>query len=573
MQALNVKRPWGVMGFCALALAFNAQADSGQFSTLTYNVAGLLEVFSSAESDRQSATEQISCYVNEFDFVNVQEDFNYHAALYDTCDDHPYRSATTGGMGIGSGLNTMSRFEYQDWERVSWDDCNGVDCLTPKGFTLARTRLAEGVYVDIYNLHTQAQTEDADLSARRANLLQLADFIEENSAGNAVIVMGDTNTRYTRDGDNMWELLNRGFSDAWLNLVRNGDVPASGADALVCDPKITSADCEIVDKIVYRSNGFITLNASLYEVRQDDETSDGLKLSDHPPVQTNFSWSTRADRQLSDPFGGPHGTAFNDVSLLPDNPATKTVSLRAGSRVDQLGITLSNGFVSTHGGSGGTAKSLTLNSGEYLASLNVCSGKKDDHTRIFYAKFTTTSGRTLSGGSTTSSCTTFTAPSGWQIVGFHGRAGDELDKVGVIYAPQQSGDSAVSWAALQNQASGLCLDINGGTMADGTNVLQWTCSGATWQQWHYDASTGLVRSKNDPRFCLDNSNVFGNGANIQLHTCNGSAAQQFVLGADGALAMRTLTSQVVDGYGTSAGDNVGTWWNWGGGNQRWTQVP
>jgi endonuclease/exonuclease/phosphatase (EEP) superfamily protein YafD len=91
----------------------------------------------------------------------------------------------------------MSRFPYDDWERVTWNDRNGVDVLTPKGFTMARVRLQDGVYVDVYNLHTQAQTADADLAARRKNILQLIGTIESVSAGRAVIVMGDTNTRYT----------------------------------------------------------------------------------------------------------------------------------------------------------------------------------------------------------------------------------------------------------------------------------------------------------------------------------------------------------------------------------------
>lgn len=420
-----------------LSAAAAADAASGSFSALTYNVAGLPEVFSSADSDRQSATEQISCYVNEFDIVNVQEDFNYHAALYDTCNDHPYRSATTGGMGIGSGLNSMSRYDYTDWNRVSWDDCNGVDCLTPKGFTLARTRLAEGVYVDIYNLHTQAQVDDADLEARRNNILQLVDYIEENSAGNAVIVMGDTNTRYTRSGDNPRELLQLGFTDAWLELIRHGDIPALDDDnALVCDPKITSYDCEIVDKVFYRSNRHLRLQATLYSVRQDDETAEGLKLSDHPPVQADFYYSTDADIRMSDFWGGPHGTAFNDVETLSADSVVQSVSLRAGARVDQVAITLASGTQMSHGGNGGSESSLTLSSGEYLTSLSVCSGKKDDHTRIFYASFGTSNGRSLSAGSTTSDCTSFTAADGWQIAGFRGRAGDELDKIGVIYIPR-----------------------------------------------------------------------------------------------------------------------------------------
>src|SRR5215510_15500922 len=144
-----------------MSTGHQAAAQAGSFSTLTYNIAGLLEPFSS--SDPATNTPIISCKVKRYTLVNVQEDFNYHAALYDTCDDHTYRSATSGGMGIGDGLNTLSYLPYMDWERHAWSNCNGVDCLTPKGFTHARVRLAEGTYVSLYNLHTQAQTEAADL--------------------------------------------------------------------------------------------------------------------------------------------------------------------------------------------------------------------------------------------------------------------------------------------------------------------------------------------------------------------------------------------------------------------------
>jgi hypothetical protein len=549
-----------------------ATADTGGFSTLTYNIAGLPEIFSSAESNRQTATEQISCYVNEFDFVNVQEDFNYHAALYDTCNNHPYRSPTTGGMGFGSGLNTMSRFAYKDWTRVVWEDCSAIDCWTPKGFTLARTRLKEGVYVDIYNLHAQAQTEDADLAARRSNILQLADSIETHSAANAVIILGDTNTRYTRSGDNIRELINRGFSDAWVELLRNGDLPVVGADALTCDPKITSPNCEIVDKVLYRGNGYIDLQASYYAVRQDDETSDGLKLSDHPPVQTNWRYTTRSDRGLSDAYGGANGTAYNDVMLLPENPAVKSLSLRSGVRVDKVEITLSNGYIFSHGGNGGHEKSLLFTDNEYLTSLFACSGKKDGDTQIFHARFTTNLGRTLAGGVITPTCSTFNAPNGWQIVGFHGRSGDELNKVGVIYALYQPNKVSANaeFGPIINQQSGLCLAIEGGVMAPGSDVLLLNCTGADWQQWNYDEGAGLIRSKNNPRFCLDNGGAFNNGANIMIQDCSGSSHQRFNHNPDGSISIRTFPEQVIDGYGSSPGANVGTWWNWGGINQRWT---
>jgi hypothetical protein len=394
-----------------------------------------LEVFSSAETDRQSATEEISCYVNEFDIVNVQEDFNYHSALYDTCNLHNYRSPTTGGMGIGSGLNTMSYYPFDgdDMIRINWDDCNGVDCLTPKGFTLATVRLAEGVYIDIYNLHTQAQTNDADLEARRANILQLLDYIGSNSADNAVIVMGDTNTRYTREGDNIGELLDAGFSDVWIELIRGGDVPVKGGGALVCGPKITDADCEIVDKVLYRSNAFITLTPTNYKVRQDDENEDGLKLSDHPPVAANWTYATNSNLRMSDAYGGTGGTGFNDVTQVTDSTNISGIGMRAGSRIDQLALSFDDGTVLSHGGSGGTQYSLTLEEGECLTSLELCTGENNGSTRIFYAAFTTSLDRKLSGGTTTDDCVQIEAPEGWQIKGFHGRAGDEMDNVGVIY--------------------------------------------------------------------------------------------------------------------------------------------
>ena len=557
-------------------LSYQTHAASGSFSTLSYNIAGLPEILSSATSDRQSATEQISCYVRQFDFVNVQEDFNYHAALYDSCDDHPYRSPTSGGAGIGSGLNSLSRFSYTDWERVSWNHCNGVDCLTPKGFTIARTRLAEGVYVDIYNLHTQAQTEAADLNARRQNILQLLGYIETHSAGNAVIVMGDTNTRYTRSGDNMWEFLRRGFTDVWVSQIRNGDVPAEGAAAMVCTPAYTSANCEVVDKVLFRDNGYVGLQALSYLIPTDTQNPAGEELSDHRGIKATWSFSTDPNRRLSDTWGGPHGVAYNDVYSLPDSPAVSKLTIRAGNRVDRVEVTLSNSYVFSHGGTGGSESSLTLGSNEYLTSLYLCSGTYNNRTRIFHTRFTTSAGRTLAGGTTTSSCTTYTAPSGWQIVGFHGRAGEEVDKLGVVYAPQVSKPAAATYLQFVNRNSGQCLDINNASMANGTNVQQWPCSGGDWQKWSYDARSGLIRSKQDPRYCLDNSGSFADGADIIIWTCNGNANQRFVVDTNaGTIRMRTHPAQVLDvnNLSTAAGANVQTWTFWGGAGQLWNFVP
>ncbi|MGW7043408.1 jacalin-like lectin [Streptomyces avermitilis] len=417
-----------------------AAADSGTFSVLTYNVAGLPESLSSASTPRDTSTTEIGRRIAPYDIVNVQEDFNYHAYLYST-DTHPYRTATSGGAGIGSGLNTVSAYAWDgdDFERARWNSCqiDSGDCLTPKGFTFMRERLAEGVYVDFYNLHTNAGTNDGDEASRADNLNQLTSFISTHSNGNAVVVMGDTNTRYTRSADTIAEFAAaNGLTDAWVKLIRGGTAPAKGSDALVCDQSGATVPntCEVVDKILYRGSKLVTLDATSY----DNEhaaflNSDGVMLSDHDPITATFSWSRASAFQLSEQFGGPHGDYFNDIDSVPAGARATTISLRSGSRVDRMGLTLGNGTTLAHGGTGGTASSLTLGSGEYVTSAQLCQGEKDGHTRIFYAKFTTNLGNSLAGGTTTSDCVTRTAPSGRQIAGFHGRAADEVDKVGFIY--------------------------------------------------------------------------------------------------------------------------------------------
>ncbi|MFF1292598.1 MULTISPECIES: jacalin-like lectin [unclassified Streptomyces] len=430
-----------VLGGLTAAAPSAAAADSGTFSVLSYNVAGLPEAISSAPTPRESATTAIGGRIAPYDIVHAQEDFNYHASLYAADTAHAHRTATSGGAAIGSGLNTLSKIPYDedDFERVRWNTCTygSGDCLTPKGFTFMRERLAEGVYVDFYNLHTNAGTNADDLAARASNLSQLTDFIATHSAGNAVVVMGDTNTRYTRSGDTIAEFAAaNGLTDTWVQLIRGGSAPAKGSDALVCDQTGTTVPntCEVVDKILYRGSKLVSLNATSYNNEHSKFlTDDGLMLSDHDPLTAGFSWSRNTAFQLSDQFGGPHGDYYNDIGSVPAGARATTVALRAGSRVDQVSLTLANGTTLTHGGTGGTVSSLTLGSGEYVTTAHLCQGQKDDHTRIFYAKFTTNLGRTLAGGTITSDCVTRTAPSGWQIAGFHGRAGDEVDKVGVLY--------------------------------------------------------------------------------------------------------------------------------------------
>lgn len=129
-------------------------ATAGEFNILALNVAGLPPILNGNDvpGDKSDNSRQIGRKFAEYgyDVIHVQEDFNYHAYIYET-DNHPYRTPTSGGAGIGSGLNTLSNFEFTNFVRTKWATCSnaeGADCLTPKGFTSMRVRVDEGVYVD-----------------------------------------------------------------------------------------------------------------------------------------------------------------------------------------------------------------------------------------------------------------------------------------------------------------------------------------------------------------------------------------------------------------------------------------
>jgi endonuclease/exonuclease/phosphatase (EEP) superfamily protein YafD len=437
MRSVFTALTTAVLAASALGLtAPAAQAAGGTFSVLSYNVAGLPEGISSAPTPRAPSTTAIGQRLGPYDLVHVQEDFNYHANLY-AADAHPYRTPTSGGAGIGSGLNSLSTLPVDELERVRWNSCqfDSGDCLTPKGFTFTRLRLAEGVYVDAYNIHTNAGTNDGDQASRAANLSQLTAYIATHSAGNAVVVMGDTNTRYTRAADTIRAFAAaNGLTDAWVRLERGGVPPAAGSDPLVCDETAVTNACEIVDKVLYRGNKQITLDATYYNNEHDAFLdASGAMLSDHDPVTVRFSWTADPAFRLSDRFGGPHGTPFSDLDGVSPAGRASAFTLSAGARLDRIGLTSADGTTFGHGGTGGTPRTYRPADGEYAVSAELCRGSYNGQTRIFSASITTNRGGTLAGGTTTSDCTTATAPDGWQIAGFQGRAGDEVDQLGFIY--------------------------------------------------------------------------------------------------------------------------------------------
>lgn len=114
--------------------------------------------------------------------------------------------------------------------------------------------------------------------------------------------------------------------------------------------------------------------------------------------------------------------------------------------------------------------------------------------------------------------------------------------------------------------AGKCLDVRGGATADGTQVQLYTCNGSAAQTWTRSGSTLRALGK-----CLDVSGAAtADGTKIQLWTCNGTGAQNWTPAGDGTV--RAL-GKCLDVSGNNSADSTPVHlWTCiaGAANQRWT---
>ena len=264
-------------------------AESGTLTILNYNVDGLpLPSFlSSTGRDPLACSKQIPAKLNELgaDIIAVQEDFNFHTILKSRIDAR-YTTYHSGGIPFGDGLNFYSNLPLYNVVRVPWESAYGIfdagsDELTPKGFLCSSVQLGDGVYVDVYDLHADAYGAPPNAAARVAQYKQLLAFIDSHSKDHAVIVTGDTNTRFMHAESELKKQFidEAGFREAWVELCNDGNYDITYAD----NEKWGEAYWGIwdsVEKVFYRDGGGISLKASAHEfILLTDEN--GSPLSDH----------------------------------------------------------------------------------------------------------------------------------------------------------------------------------------------------------------------------------------------------------------------------------------------------
>lgn len=228
-----------------------------------------------------------------WDIVGFSEDFNFHdyivaepASTYYNFGKHSgsittnltqaFSRAKIDGLGIAvakrltftgdteTGLQVQWGTEYGGSGLTTIGD-NGADNMITKGFRMYTVTFADGVAVDVYVLHMDAGTADSDddydsngkdknIVAREAQLKQLADHIKNNHSKRPVIILGDTNCRYTR------EQLKTGFidyinadsrftiKDAWIEYMWGGVYPTYGSGSIMTS-EYGAQKGEVVDKV------------------------------------------------------------------------------------------------------------------------------------------------------------------------------------------------------------------------------------------------------------------------------------------------------------------------------------
>lgn len=303
---------------CVTASAENE--TEGTLNIVSFNVDGLPvpSFLSSTKRKPLKSTKIMAEQIDaaDCDILCAQEDFNFHRTLRNGLD-MDYATLTSGGAGIGDGLNIFSKYPIYNVNRVAWDSAYGIyDCgsdeLTPKGILYCTVEIEDGVFVDVYTLHADAWEDDNSMTAKAEQFDQLIELIETVSGmERAVILTGDFNTNYAvfREGYKngnynvdlcqklMDNFIGHGFKDAWIEYNNDGNYDFTYSEMYNrygCQyPRVW----DTLDHVFYRDGAGVSLEllSAVYEDFDTDEVTWAGHVSDHSAVKTNFKYTVNRD--------------------------------------------------------------------------------------------------------------------------------------------------------------------------------------------------------------------------------------------------------------------------------------
>jgi len=162
--------------------------------------------------------------------------------------------------------------------------------------------------------------------------------------------------------------------------------------------------------------------------RDNAASSQGRSLASQAPEEPQLY-------QSPGEIGGKGGTYFHDQERFSLRSRLEAIRVLSGDRIDAIAVEYDDGKAFYHGGTGGREQEMRLEQGEYFRRITLGIGKHKGTTTVHYLKLTTSRGRVLEAGKNPGSTIDYVASPGRHIVGFRGRKGRELDKLGPIFAP------------------------------------------------------------------------------------------------------------------------------------------
>lgn len=289
------------------------------FTATALNVDGLPQkvafVTINEDGPGSDGTKLISKYLKGkgYDFIGVSEDFNYHGSLMSELDGEYDCGTLRATLDIThlsipfdtDGLNLIwkrSKVRATNESWTKWNSTTSTDGnqYVKKGFRHYDMTLEGGQVIDVYVLHMDAGDV---VSSREQQWSQMADVINAADPNRPKLIIGDTNSRWTREdiGANFVNRLN-GFSvgDPWVKFWRGGVFPKPGTGDLTdqSDPANLS-NYEVVDKLLYLNptyaEGALQLSPKYFRLEQDytygtvDGSGNTKALGDHRPAVAEFT--------------------------------------------------------------------------------------------------------------------------------------------------------------------------------------------------------------------------------------------------------------------------------------------
>ena len=272
----------------------------------------------------EQGTKKISQYLasKDYDLIGVSEDFNYHGSLMESLRDTYSSGQTRASLSIGGlsfsdllsgklrfdtdGLNLLWKNETTSALNESWTQWSSMEATDgnqyiKKGYRHYDVSLGEGIpSIDVYVLHMDAG--DEAVWSREAQWAQLAEAVNNSDHSRAKIILGDTNSRWTREEIKSNFVLDSDLTmgDAWVELCMMGHYPTTAMDPLMdnADP-YDYTRYEVVDKVIYvnsQADHALRLSPQSFRIETDyshgtvDGTDDATPLGDHRPVVVTFSY-------------------------------------------------------------------------------------------------------------------------------------------------------------------------------------------------------------------------------------------------------------------------------------------